>query len=161
MNNKTKALLNEQITREFESGYLYLDMAAKCEARGLKGAAHWYRVQAEEEKEHAMIIFNYLLEEGEEVFLNNITMPAHSSASLMEIFNEALQHEQYITETINNIYDEADDACDYRTMRFLDWFITEQAEEERNARANLDLLAMAGNCSCALLEIDERLGERK
>ena len=161
MNNKVRGLLNEQIAKEFESGYLYLNMAAMCEARGLKGIAHWYRVQAEEEKEHAMIIFNYLLDEGEKVELGTLYMPDHSCSTLKEIFTEALQHEQYITETINNIYDAAEDEGDYRTMRFLDWFITEQAEEERNAKDNLDLLSLAGNCNCVLMEIDERLGERK
>ncbi|MCQ2565264.1 MAG: ferritin [Clostridia bacterium] len=161
MNNKTKALLNEQIAREFEAGYMYLDLAAKCDIKGLKGVAHWYRLQAEEEKEHAMIIYNYLLDEGKDVVLSSLHMPVHDVTELKDIFKEALQHELYITETINNIYDNAYDDCDYRTMHFLDWFVNEQEEEERNARANLELLELAGSCGCGMLRLDETMGERK
>lgn len=161
MNSKTRSLLNEQIAKELESGYLYLDLAAKCEARGLKGFSHWYRKQAEEEKNHAMIVFNYLLNEGMEVALGDLRMPKHSCVQPEEILKEALAHEKYVTELINDIYFTAQEDDDYRTMRFLDWFIDEQAEEERNARENIELLAIAGKCGCGLLELDGRMGERK
>ena len=166
MNTKTRALLNEQIARELESGLLYLDLAARLEGKGLKGYAHWFCVQAEEEKNHASKFFHYLLDEGQEVTLGDLRMPSHETPELQDILLESLKHEEYVTELINNIYDVADNDGDYRTMRFLDWFITEQAEEEKNARDNLEAFAMAagcscGNaCSCSLMALDREMGER-
>ena len=162
MNNKVKMLLNEQIARELESGYLYLDLAAALDRMGLRGFAHWYQVQAEEEKDHAMKIYHYLLDEGEEVHFGSLDMPEHNTPELRDILMEALHHEEYVTELINNIYDAATDEGDYRTLRFLDWFIDEQREEEKNARDNLESLIPIARCGCGcgIMALDKRMEER-
>ena len=159
--NVTKAL-NEQIVKEFYSAYLYLQMAAWCEERNLKGFSNWMRVQAQEESCHALIFFNYILERGETVAMGAVDKPLQEFKSPLHIFEEVLKHEKFVTDSINNIMDTAITAKDHASKARLDWFITEQVEEEANASEILGKLKILGE-SCGgdgLLQLDRELAAR-
>ena len=160
INKKVTEMLNEQINKELYSAYLYVEMNNYFEGRGLKGFAHWYKVQAEEECDHAKRIYEYLHDEGVNVKLKAIESPHTEFACDMEVLQRALEHEKYITRSIHEVYDAAWEAHDHRTMQFLDWFVAEQAEEERNANDMIDNLRLADNCSAALLMLDREYAKR-
>lgn len=164
MKNDVLDLLNQQITREFYSGYLYLDFACHFQKQGLCGFAEWYRVQAREELTHGMLLIRYLLDSGEEVSLSEIEQPIWSmneEKSCKTILDAALRHEKYITKLIENIYTHAETAHDLRTMHFLDWFIAEQTEEEKNAADLILTFGLYGHDPSGLYLLDQKLGERK
>ncbi len=125
-------LLNEQINKEMFSAYLYLDMSNYYINNGLDGFGNWFKVQAQEEMDHAMLFIQYMQNNGLSVKLTEIGAPNIEFNSYDVPFNEALKHEQFITASIHDIYDAAFQVKDYRTMQFLDWFIKEQGEEEKN-----------------------------
>lgn len=131
MNEKVSALLNEQVNKEFYSAYLYLDMANFYTQKGLDGFANWYEIQAKEEQDHAMLMYQYLQNNGEKVTLEAIAKPDKNFETLMDPLTAGLEHERYVTSLINNIYAAAIEVNDYRTTQFLDWFIKEQGEEEK------------------------------
>ena len=133
MNEKVSALLNEQVNKEFYSAYLYLDMANFYTQKGLNGFANWYEIQAKEEQDHAMLMYQYLQNNGEKVTLEAIAKPDKKFETLMDPLTAGLEHEKYVTSLINNIYAAAVEVNDYRTTQFLDWFIKEQGEEEKNS----------------------------
>ena len=133
MNEKVSALLNEQVNKEFYSAYLYLDMANFYTQKGLDGFANWYEIQAKEEQDHAMLMYQYLQNNGEKVTLEAIAKPDKKFETLMDPLTAGLEHEKYVTSLINNIYAAAIEVNDYRTTQFLDWFIKEQGEEEKNS----------------------------
>ena len=126
MDKKVYELLNDQINKEFYSAYLYLSFADYYEEEGLSGFANWYEIQAQEERDHALILRNYLHENGCKVKLGAIAQPDLEFTSHLGPLEAALEHEKYITSTINDIYDAAMEAKDWRTMKFLDWFIGEE-----------------------------------
>lgn len=128
-----KKLLNEQINKEFYSAYLYLNIADYYAAKNLNGFENWFLVQAKEEQDHAMLMRQYLINEGEEVALTAIDAPREPFDSFRAPLTVALKHEQFVTESIYAIYAQAQKAGDYRTVNFLNWFVTEQGEEEKNA----------------------------
>jgi ferritin len=130
-------LLNEQITKEFYSAYLYLDMANYYSDHSLNGFEHWFFVQMQEERDHALLFRQYILNNGEVVKLAEIASPTKDYSSFREPLTMAFEHEQFVTASINNIYDAAYKIKDFRTMQFLDWFIKEQGEEEKNADDNV------------------------
>ncbi len=133
MEKSVSKLLNEQINKELYSAYIYLDMSNFYADKGLDGFANWFRVQTMEEKDHAMLILDYLLENGEQCDLLPIGKPEGGYKEIIDPLKAAYDHEKYVTASINAIYKEADKKSDYRTMQFLNWFIKEQGEEEKSA----------------------------
>ena len=126
-------LINTQVNKELYSAYLYLDFANFFHDKGLDGFANWYEIQTQEERDHAMLMRTYLINNGDSVTFDAVAKPDVEKTDVMTILKAALKHEQYVTSLINNIYAAADAAKDYRTMQFLDWFVKEQGEEEKNA----------------------------
>jgi len=138
-------LLNDQINKEFFSAYLYLDIANFYANEGLEGFENWFIIQAKEERDHAMLFRQYLLNNGYAVKFDAIADPTREYKNYKEPLEAALEHERYVTESINTIYDEAVKVKDYRTQQFLDWFIMEQGEEEKNAEDNIRKFELAGD----------------
>ncbi len=130
---EVKMLLSEQINKEFYSAYLYLAIANYYGEKNLNGFENWFLVQAREEQDHAMLFRQYLLNEGEEVTLSAIATPQGNFESFRSPLTVSLDHERIVTKSIYNIYAQAQKAGDYRTVNFLNWFVTEQGEEEKNA----------------------------
>ena len=152
--------MNDQINRELYSSYLYLSMAAYLEDRNLPGFAHWMRVQEAEERGHAMKLYDFMVERGGRVMLNAIDAPKAEWNSTLELAEEVAAHEAKITASINALYELALKEKDYPTQIMLQWFITEQVEEEKNAAeivANLKLIEDRGT---AVLMLDHRLAKR-
>ena len=133
MNNKVAALLNDQINKEFYSAYLYLDMANYYQDMHLNGYANYYTIQAQEERDHALLFMQYMQNNGLKVTLEAIGKPDKVFGSVLDPLEAAAEHERYVTSLINNIYREAQADGEYRTMKFLDWFVDEQMEEESSA----------------------------
>ena len=133
MNSKIAALLNEQINKEFYSAYLYLDMAIYYDELHLDGFANYYTIQAQEERDHALLFMKYMQNNGLKVTLDAIAKPDKTFDSVLSPLEIAAEHERYVTSLINDIYREAHADGDYRTMKFLDWFVDEQMEEEESA----------------------------
>lgn len=160
LDKKVAGLLNDQINKEYYSAYLYLEMNNYFLSRGLDGFAHWYKVQSREECEHAMKIYQYLHDEECEVTLQTIACPDTHFSCDMDVLRQALAHEEYVTESINNIINVASDERDYRTMQFLDWFVAEQAEEELNARNMITQLCLYGEDAKGLYLLNHELSKR-
>ena len=133
LNEKVANLINEQVNKEFYSAYLYLSFADYYEDEGLDGFANWYVIQAKEEMDHAMMMRRYLLDNGVSVKLDTIEKPNKIFKNTKEPLEAGFEHEQYVTSLINNIYSAAFEIKDFKTMQFLDWFIKEQTDEEKNA----------------------------
>ncbi len=160
LNAKVATLLNEQITKELYSAYLYLDFSIFYEAEGLDGFANWYMIQAQEERDHAMLFLKYLQENGEKVTLNAIDKPDKELKVLMDPLKAGLEHEQYVTSLINDIYDAAYSVKDFRTMQFLDWFVKEQMEEEKNADDMIKKMELFGGDAKGLYSLDAEYAAR-
>ncbi len=137
LNKEVTQLLNEQITKEFYSAYLYMDMANYYADQSLNGFENWFFIQMQEERDHALLFRQYLLNNGELVKLAEIAAPDKTYESFRDPLVLAYEHEQFVTASINNIYEAAYRVKDFRTMQFLDWFIKEQGEEEKNADDNV------------------------
>jgi ferritin len=152
--------INEQIKNELYSAYLYLAMAADCEANSLPGFAHWLRVQSQEETEHAMKFFDFVNERGGRVVLHAIDQPPVEFESPAKIFEETLNHERKVTAMITRLYELALEEKDYPAQILLHWFIEEQVEEESSAAQILDTLKMVGDKGQALVMLDRELGRR-
>lgn len=133
MKEKVVDLLNKQINKELYSAYLYLDFANYYASVGLDGFENWFKVQAQEERDHAMLFFQYLHNNGQKVELEAIDKPEWEKKDNMAPLIKSLEHEKYVTASIDNIYEAASDVKDFRTLQFLDWFVKEQGEEEKNA----------------------------
>ena len=154
---KVKELINTQINKEFYSAYLYLDFSNYYYDQGLDGFAHWYDVQAQEERDHAMLMRTYLLNNGEQVTFEAVDKPDKTYASPEEPLKLALEHEQYVTSLINTIYRAAQDVNDYRTMQCFDWFVKEQGEEEKNADDLIKKIRLFGHDPKGLYSINQEL----
>ncbi len=152
--------LNSQLNNEFFSSYLYLAMAAYCDSISLPGFANWMRSQAQEELFHAMKFYDYILERGFKVDLLKIDQPEKEWGSPLNMFEEVLKHEQFITESINNLVNVAEEEKDHATRIFLEWFVSEQVEEEASADAVLQKLRLTGGQGSALFMIDKELSTR-
>ena len=157
---KVAALLNEQINKEMYSGYLYLDMNNYFQARGLDGFANWYMIQAQEERDHAMLFYQYMQNNDLKVTLGAIAKPDKVFNTDMDVLQAGLEHEKYVTSLINAIYAAAYEAKDFRTMQFLDWFIKEQGEEEQNARDLITKYELFGNDPKSLYMLNQELAAR-
>lgn len=160
MDKKVSGLLNEQVNKEFYSAYLYLDMANFYAAKGLDGFANWYEIQAKEEQDHAMLIYQYLHNNSEPVSLDAIAKPDKTYEKLVDPLLAAHEHEQYVTRLINEIYAAAQAACDYRTVQFLDWFVKEQGEEEKNSSGLITKMELFGEDARSLYLLNSELKER-
>jgi ferritin len=152
--------MNEQIKNELYSAYLYLSMSAYCEAANLPGFAHWMRMQAQEEEAHAMKFYDFIYERGGRVVLQAIDQPPVEFPSPLAVFEQTLEHEQKVTAMIHDLYTLAVEEKDYASQAFLQWFVTEQVEEEDSASQILETLKMIGDKGHALLMLDRQLGSR-
>ncbi len=152
--------MNEQIKNELYSAYLYLSMSAYCESVNLPGFANWMRVQAKEETEHAMKFYEFIYDRGGRVLLKGIDQPPAEFQSPTEVFEKTLGHEQKVTSLINKLYSLAIQEKDYASQSFLQWFIDEQVEEEKNATQILEQLKMIGESPVPLIMLDRHLAQR-
>jgi ferritin len=153
--------MNEQIKNEFYAAYQYLAMAAYCDSISLPGFAHWMRAQSLEETEHAMKFYDFILDRNGQVVLQAIEEPVVEFGSPLEVFERALEHEQQVTAMINDLYGLAVRENDYASQTFLQWFVVEQVEEEKNAGGVVETLKMIGDKSEALFLLDRELGRRE
>ncbi len=160
ISEKMEKLLNEQIQKEFYSAYLYLSMEAYLTSLNLAGFAHYFRVQTQEERDHAMVFFNYVNHVGGNVRLGVIDAPKFDFASPEEVFALALEHEKFVTASIYNIVNLALEERDHKTTAFLQWFVTEQAEEEANMDNNLRKVKLVGNDGRGILMLDQEFAQR-
>ena len=160
LDSKVAELLNNQINKEFYSAYFYLDMANYYEEQGLLGFSSWYKIQAQEERDHAMLFIDYLQNNGGKVKFETIEAPAKEYKNFLEPLEETLVHERYVTSLIHTIYDAAYSVKDFRTMQFLDWFVKEQGEEEKNSDDLIKKFKLFGSDSKGLYSLDSEMGLR-
>ncbi len=158
--NSMQAAINKQINNELYSAYLYLAMSAEAAIKGYKGTAKWFEIQFQEEMGHAMKFKNYLLERGAEVEFGAIAKPKVGFKSVLAMFETTLAHERGITRNIEDLMDLAVKEKDYASQALLQWYITEQVEEEANDNEIIGMLKMAGASAGTLLMIDKQLGKR-
>jgi ferritin len=158
--NAMQDAINEQINKEFFSSYLYLSMAAYFEDKNLTGFGHWMRLQADEEREHAMKFYNYLLDAGGRVSLKAIDAPTTDWKSNLQVAEEVAEHEAKVTASIHSLYELALQEKDYAAQVLLQWFITEQLEEEKNAAELVAKLRLIEERGTAVLMLDHRLSKR-
>ncbi len=152
--------INAQINKELYSAYLYLAMSAQFENESWPGFAHWMRLQAHEEQEHAERFYEYMLDQGARVVLQGIEQPPLEFGTALDIFKASYAHEQFITASINAIYQLAEAEKDYATQGMLQWFIKEQVEEEKHASEILAMLERIGDRIHALIALDHQLAGR-
>lgn len=161
LSKKLETALNDQINAEFWSAYLYLSMSAHFAAEGKSGFAHWFKVQFEEEQEHAMKLFDYVIERGGKVDLKPITKVPLSWKSPLNAFEDTLKHEKEVTAMINNLVTLAREEKDYATESMLKWFVDEQVEEESTAAGYIDALKMIKDNGFGIYTLDKELKGRK
>ena len=160
MNDKIAALLNQQINKEFYSAYLYLDISNYYDELDLDGYANYYMIQAQEERDHALLFMKYMQNNGLKVTLEANEKPDKTFGSILDPLVAAADHERYVTALINNIYHECHEAHDYRTMKFLDWFVDEQMEEEDNADSMINRYKLFGSDPKGLYSLDQEYAAR-
>lgn len=160
LSKKMQKTLNDQINAEMYSGYLYLSMAAYFSTKNLGGMANWMTIQAQEELSHAMIMYNHVNERGGTVELKAIDGPPVSWQKPLDAFKDALAHERKVTGMINKIIDLAVAESDHATNSFMQWFVNEQVEEERNASDNVANLELSENSPQALFMVDREMAQR-
>lgn len=160
MDKKVSALLNSQINKEFYSSYLYFEFANYYQEAGLDGFYNWYYVQAQEEMDHALLMVKYLQNNGEKVTFEAVAKPEAALGDNMAPLKAAYEHEKFITAAINEIYAAANAAKDFRTMQFLDWFVKEQGEEEKNASDLVRKMELFGSDARSLYMLDSELKSR-
>ena len=160
MDKKVHELLNNQINKEFYSAYLYLEFSNYFKAKGLDGFANWYMIQAQEERDHALLFYQYLQNNNMPVTLEAIDSPKRGFADNMAVLKAGLEHEEYVTSLIHDIYAAAYEVRDFRAMQFLDWFVKEQGEEETNANDLITKLELFGSDPKSLYMLNQELGAR-
>ncbi len=160
ISKKMEAELNEQMNKEFYSAYLYLAMSAYCNSIGLPGFSHWMRMQYEEETLHVTRMYDYILDQGGTVHLKAVEEPPKEYGTPVEIFQTTLEHEQFVTQSIHNLMSLAVDERDYASQTFLQWYVTEQVEEESNVNDILSPLKMVGDDKGGLMMVDQKLAGR-
>lgn len=160
MNEQIAKLLNEQINKELYSAYLYLDIANFYDELDLDGYANYYMIQAQEERDHALLFMKYMQINNLKVTLEAIEKPDKVFSTMLDPLEVAAEHERYVTALINNIYHEAHQAKDYRTMKFLDWFVNEQMEEEENADSMISRYKLFGQDPKGLYLLDQEYATR-
>ena len=152
--------LNKHMNLELYSANMYLSMSSCCTEMGLKGAANWFMIQYREEMVHFMKFYTYLVDQGINITLSAVKAVPNSYASLLEIFQKTLTHEQLITGCINELSEQAVKEKDHATQIFLQWFVTEQIEEENNDRDLIAKLKLVGDNGHGILMIDGEMAQR-
>ena len=152
--------INRPISSEFSASFSYLSMSAWCERENFTGAAHWLRLQAQEEHGHAMKLFDFLLARGGDVTLETIEVPKAKFKSLVDVFEQALKQEQAVSKQIDALYELAFKEKVFAAMAELQWFLTEQVEEEKTAREIVGRLHMVDGDKASIIDIDRDLGGR-
>ena len=160
LNEKVSKLINTQINKEFYSAYLYLLFSNFYDEKGLDGYANWYKIQAQEERDHAMLMLEYMRLNSEKITLEAIDKPEKQLETLMDPLKAGLEHEQYVTSLINAIYAAAYEVKAFRPMQVLDWFVKEQGEEENNADSLVKKFELFGDDPKSLYMLDNELGAR-
>ena len=160
LDKKVVELLNQQVNKEFYSAYLYLDFSNYYYDEGLDGFGNWYRIQAQEERDHAMLMLQYLQNNGEKVVLEAIDKPSVEITDAKSVLEAGLKHEQYVTGLIHTIYEAAHSVKDFRTMQFLDWFVKEQGEEEKNAEDMIKKMELFGDDAKSLYMLNSEMAAR-
>ena len=160
LDKKVAELLNDQVNKELYSAYLYLDFALYYDEIGLDGFANWYKIQAQEERDHAMLFLQYLQNNGEKVTLGAIAKPDKDLNDKLQVLKYGLEHERYVTSLIHAIYDAAYGVKDFRTMQFLDWFVKEQGEEEKNAEDMIKKMELFGDDAKGLYTLSSEMTSR-
>ena len=160
MTDKVAKLINTQINKEFYSAYLYLEFSNDYAAEGLDGFENWYKIQAQEERDHALLFYQYLQNNSIKVTFEAIDKPKCDLKEHIDPLKAALAHEKYVTELINNIYAAALEDHDYRTMQLLDWFVKEQGEEEKSATDMVTKMELFGTDAKGLYMLNSELGAR-
>lgn len=160
INEKVAKVLIEQVNKELYSAYLYLSMSAYFSDIGLLGFANWMRVQAQEEQAHATLIYDFLINRSEKVILSAIAAPPNEWQNPLQVLEEVLKHEVYVTGLINNIVSVAEEVKDRATMSYMNWFVDEQVEEEANAQDIISKLKLIGDDKSALYLLDKDLSTR-
>ena len=161
LNEKIQKEMNNQLQRELESAYIYLSMAAYFDSLTLPGFAQWMKIQFQEEQAHGLKFYDFINDRGARVTLQPIGQPPVKFQSTLDAFEKAFAHEQKITGHINDLYALATEEKDYASQMFLQWFVDEQVEEEKNANDIVDMLKMIGDNAHALLMLDRELGQRQ
>ena len=160
LDKKVAELINNQINKEFYSAYLYLDFSVYYEEVGLDGFANWYMIQAQEERDHAVLMLQYLQNNGEKVTLEAIAKPDKELKDKLQVLELGLEHERYVTSLIHTIYEAAYSAKDFRTMQFLDWFVKEQGEEEKTAEDMIKKMRLFGDDAKSLYALNSEMAGR-
>ena len=160
LHEKIASLMNTQINKEMFSAYLYLDFANFFESKGLSGFASWYKIQAKEEMDHAMLFYQYLQNNNAKIKLEAIGAPDIKLVEFMDPLEEGLRHEEYVTSRINALMDVAEEERDRAALIFLNWYLKEQVEEEANVGGVLAQLEMIGDDKSGLFALDKELGAR-
>jgi len=152
--------INEQIKNELYSAYLYLAMAAQFESQNLSGFAHWMHAQSKEENVHAMKLFSYINDQGGRVVLKAIDQPPVEFGTPIAVFEQVLEHEKKITGLINKLYAQSIEDKDYASQIYLQWFVSEQVEEEKNVNQIIETLKLSGEKGHSLIMVDRYLASR-
>ena len=160
MDKKVASLLNQQVNKEFYSAYLYLDFSNYYYDEGLDGFGNWYRIQVQEERDHAMLMLQYLQNNGCKVTLDAIDRPDKELKGFADPLHAGYEHEQVVTGLIHTIYDAAGSVKDFRTMQFLDWFVKEQGEEEKNAADMVKKMKLFGDDAKSLYMLNSEMAGR-
>lgn len=160
LTKELESALNEHLGAELYASHLYLSMSAYCEAVPLPGAARWMRIQSLEERDHAMRFLRYIVDRDGRVALGSLDEPPSEFGSPLAVFEAALEHERAVSQRINELYGMSSEAGDYATQAFLQWFVTEQVEEESLLSGLVDALRMIGDDTAGLLALDRELGTR-
>ena len=157
---KVEQAMNDQLQKELQSAYIYLSMSAACEAQSLPGCASWLRNQWQEEIAHAMKFYNFIIDRGGEVKLQALAAPPTQFGSPLEVFGAALRNEEAVTASINDLYELVAKEKDFASQALLDWFVTEQVEEEATVGQIVDDLKRVGSSGDGLFLLDKELGTR-
>lgn len=160
LDQKVSALLNQQINKEFYSAYLYMDFSNYFNDQELNGFSNWYKIQAQEERDHALLFIQYLQNNSEKITFEAIDKPSVALKDSKQVLEEGLKHERYVTGLIHDIYEAAYNVRDFRTMQFLDWFVKEQGEEEKNADALIKKFELYGSDPRSLYMLDSEMAVR-
>ncbi|MCK5237430.1 MAG: ferritin [Deltaproteobacteria bacterium] len=160
ISEKMSEELNEHLNAELYSSYLYLSMSAYASHKGLSGAAHWLYMQAQEEMIHVQKFYEYLNDQDARIILETIEKPPTEFGAILELFNAVLGHEKEVTARVNKLMTLAVKESDHATQTFLQWFVTEQTEEEKTVRDIIDKLKLAGDSTTAVFMIEGELSSR-
>lgn len=160
LNEKVGNLLNIQINKEFYSAYLYLEFSNFYKEKGLDGYANWYHIQAKEEMDHALLMMQYLQNNDYKVTFEAVDKPEVNLNNFDDPLKTGLAHERYVTGLVNDIYEAAHEVKDYRTVKFMDWFVNEQGEEEKNASDMITKYELFGHDPKGLYALDNEYKAR-